>query len=61
MAGWSTAAPAPRQGKPHHYHFDLFALDTILALRSPVTRKEIGNAMEGHVLGRGSLIGLFSR
>jgi hypothetical protein len=55
------SGPCAPPGKPHHYHFDIYALDTILALRAPVTRKEIGNAMEGHILGKGSLMGLFSR
>ncbi len=55
------SGPCAPPGKPHHYHFDIYALDTMLALRAPVTRKEIGNAMEGHMLGKGSLMGLFSR
>ncbi|MDD1705668.1 MAG: YbhB/YbcL family Raf kinase inhibitor-like protein [Methanoregulaceae archaeon] len=55
------SGPCPPPGRPHHYHFDVYALDSILALRAPVTRKDIGDAMEGHMLGKGSLTGLFSR
>jgi hypothetical protein len=55
------SGPCAPPGIPHHYHFYIYALDIILALRAPVTRKEIGNAMEGHILGKGSLMGLFSR
>jgi len=55
------SGPCAPPGKPHHYHFDVYALDILLALRAPVARKEIGNAMEGHIIGKGELIGLFSR
>jgi Raf kinase inhibitor-like YbhB/YbcL family protein len=55
------SGPCCPQGCTHHYHFDVYALDVLLPLRAPVTRKEIGKAMEGHVLGRGTLTGLFSR
>lgn len=55
------SGPCAPPGNPHHYHFDLFALDLVLSLRAPVSRKEIGKAMEGHILGKGSLVGLFAR
>jgi hypothetical protein len=55
------SGPCAPPGKPHHYHFDVYALDITLALRAPATRKEIGKAMEGHILGKGSLTGLFAR
>jgi Raf kinase inhibitor-like YbhB/YbcL family protein len=53
--------PCPPPGKPHRYFFRIYALDTPLHLRAPVTRKSIGAAMEGHVIGRGDLMGIFSR
>ncbi|NYT07727.1 MAG: YbhB/YbcL family Raf kinase inhibitor-like protein [Methanomicrobiales archaeon] len=53
--------PCPPPGKPHHYFFRLYALDTLLHLRAPVTRKSVGAAMEGHVIARGELVGIFSR
>lgn len=53
--------PCPPPGKPHRYFFRLFALDTALHLRAPVTRKSIGAAMEGHVTGHGELMGTFGR
>lgn len=55
------SGPCAPQGKPHRYRFDLSALDIVLALRAPVTRKDIGEAMEGHILGKGSLTCLFAR
>jgi Raf kinase inhibitor-like YbhB/YbcL family protein len=53
--------PCPPPGKPHRYFFRLSALDTPLHIRAPVTRKSIGAAMEGHILGKGELMGIFSR
>jgi Raf kinase inhibitor-like YbhB/YbcL family protein len=55
------SGPCCPAGTTHHYHFEIYALDSLLTLRAPVTRKEIGKAMEGHVLGKGTLKGLFSR
>lgn len=53
--------PCPPPGKPHRYFFRLLALDTLLHLRAPVTRKSIGAAMDGHILANGELMGTFSR
>ena len=53
--------PCPPPGKPHRYSFLLLALDTVLHLRAPVTRKSIGAAIEGHILAKGELVGIFSR
>ena len=53
--------PCPPPGKPHRYIFRLYALDTLLHLRAPVTRKSIGAAMQGHIIGQGELMGTFGR
>ncbi len=52
--------PRPPGSKPHHYHFQLFALDTMLALPSGASRGQLLAAMNGHVLAKGDLVGLFS-
>lgn len=52
-------APAP--GPYHHYTFQLFALDTKLSLGPEATRAELMKAMEGHILGKGVLVGRFHR
>jgi Raf kinase inhibitor-like YbhB/YbcL family protein len=57
---------APAAGPPHHYTFELFALDTTLdvpAVGAPPaqTRAAILAAMAGHVRGKGVLVGLFHR
>lgn len=53
--------PCPPPGKPHRYVFKLFALDKALGLPPGATASEATKAMEGHVLGRAELIGLFER
>ncbi len=53
--------PCPPRGKPHHYHFKVYALDTTLNLPPEATRKELEKAMEGHVIQWGELVGLYER
>jgi Raf kinase inhibitor-like YbhB/YbcL family protein len=50
--------PCPPIGK-HRYFHKLFALDTVLPdLKQPTTAK-LGKAMEGHVILRAELVGLY--
>jgi Raf kinase inhibitor-like YbhB/YbcL family protein len=53
--------PCPPPGKPHRYFFHLYALDTLLDLRTPVTKKSIDAAMQGHIVGQGELLGTYGR
>lgn len=53
--------PCPPAGPPHHYAFELFALDTKTELPATATRDEVTKAMDGHVLGHSVLIGLYNR
>jgi len=46
--------PCPR--RTHNYVFTLFALDTMVNLPPGATRAQLDNAMQGHVLARGTLI-----
>lgn len=57
--GWF--GPHPSDGRPHHYHFQLFALDTALALPAGADREQLLAAMKGHVLAKGDLVGLFTK
>ncbi len=52
---------AGAQGPYHHYTFELFALDTKLDLGADATRADVLNAMQGHILGKGLLVGRFHR
>jgi hypothetical protein len=48
-------------GPYHHYTFELYALDTKLDLKEDATRDDIMKAMDGHILGKGILVGRFHR
>jgi Raf kinase inhibitor-like YbhB/YbcL family protein len=52
---------APPPGPYHHYTFELFALDTKLDLTPDASRADVMKAMEGHILGKGVLVGRFHR
>lgn len=53
--------PHPSGSKPHRYVFQLFALDTNLTLDANAGRSDIIAALDGHVLAKGRLLGLFTR
>lgn len=53
--------PCPPRGPAHRYVFRLLALDADLDLPPGLTRGELEEAVEGHVLGVGELVGLYSR
>jgi len=52
--------PCPPIGK-HRYFFKLFALDTVLKLPGGKTKKEVKKAMEGHIIERVELVGLYRK
>jgi Raf kinase inhibitor-like YbhB/YbcL family protein len=53
--------PAPPAGKPHGYHFVVYALDAALDLRPNLTRPELLEAIKGHILGQGELVPVYER
>ncbi len=54
--------PCPPRGDGiHHYQFTLFALDIRLNVANGVTKKELLQAMQGHVLGEAQIVGIFKR
>jgi len=52
--------PCPPSGT-HRYFFKLYALDTSLDLASNANKKQLLQAMEGHVLAQAELMGVYSR
>src|SRR5262245_32888197 len=52
---------APAAGPHHHYPWELFALDTKLHLSPEATRPDVLKATDGHILGKGVLVGKFHR
>ncbi len=54
--------PCPGVGaSPHHYVFELYALDTKLDLPAGSVRADLLKAMDGHVLGKATYFALFGR
>lgn len=51
--------PCPPPGKPHHYHFRLFALNARLDLRAGADAKQVEAAMKGHTLATAELVATF--
>jgi Raf kinase inhibitor-like YbhB/YbcL family protein len=57
---------AAAAGTPHHYVFELYALDTMIDVPAvgaspPQTRAAVMAAMAGHVRAKGVYVGLFKR
>lgn len=53
--------PAPPPGKPHHYHFKVYAIDAVLDLKPGLTKAELLEAIKGHVVGEGELVAIYER
>jgi Raf kinase inhibitor-like YbhB/YbcL family protein len=45
----------------HHYHFMVYALDTKLNLDITSDKAALEKAMEGHILAKGELVGLYKK
>ncbi len=56
----SYGGPCPPSGS-HRYFFKLYALDATLNLGADTTKKGLEKAMEGHVIARAELIGVYKR
>jgi Raf kinase inhibitor-like YbhB/YbcL family protein len=44
----------------HHYHLEVLALDTTLPLMAGASRADVASAIQGHVVGTGEVVGLFT-
>jgi Raf kinase inhibitor-like YbhB/YbcL family protein len=52
--------PCPPDGE-HRYFFRIFALDTRLELKEGAEYNELVQAIEGHILAKGELMGLYKK
>jgi len=52
--------PCPPSGS-HRYYVRLFALDTDLGLSPGATHEELTEAMDGHILARAELMGIYRK
>jgi Raf kinase inhibitor-like YbhB/YbcL family protein len=56
------SGPHPPVGDaPHHYHFQLYALDNILAVPPGASLDQLLAAMKDHVLAKGALVGRYAQ
>jgi hypothetical protein len=54
------SGPCPPSGI-HHYHFKIYALDTLLDLGKGATKLEVEKKMSPHILAFGELVGIYKR
>jgi len=62
--GWGLSmyrGPAPPGGTVHHYDFVVLALDSELDLPPGLSRSELLEAIDGHVIGQGNMVPLYRR
>jgi Raf kinase inhibitor-like YbhB/YbcL family protein len=60
QAGYFGPRP-PQDGKLHAYHFRIYALDAALSLPEGLNKDQLLEAIDGHVLGTGMLMGHYER
>ncbi len=53
--------PCPPRGNSHRYFFKLYALDSDVPLKSGATKQAVLNAIQGHIVGEGQLMGKYKR
>ena len=54
--------PCPPPGAtPHHYIFEIYALDTKIDLPAGSPRADLLKAMDGHVVGKATYVGIYGR
>ncbi len=61
ITGYRPPCPPQNVPQPHHYAFDLFALDAKADVPETATRADVMKAMDGHILGHDSLVVPFNR
>jgi Raf kinase inhibitor-like YbhB/YbcL family protein len=61
ITGYRPPCPPQNVDLPHHYAFELFALDIRPDLPLTATRSDLLKAMDGHVVAHASIIAPFSR
>jgi Raf kinase inhibitor-like YbhB/YbcL family protein len=58
--GYAPVSPLTGHGE-HHYHFEVFALDVPLSLPRGAGRSALIEAMRGHVVAWGDIVGTYER
>jgi Raf kinase inhibitor-like YbhB/YbcL family protein len=55
------SGPKPPPGGSHKYHFDLYALDTVLPVEGGVTAARLQELMRDHIVAKTTLMGTYRR
>jgi len=58
--GLNYHGPCPPSGT-HRYFFKIFALDTMLNLKEGISKGQLEKTMQGHILDKAELVGLYRR
>jgi len=53
--------PCPPPGRPHRYQFTIYAVNQSLELKAGVSKKQLINAIQGHILAQSQLTGIYQR
>jgi Raf kinase inhibitor-like YbhB/YbcL family protein len=53
--------PCPPPGKPHHYHFRLYALNFVMGSKPGLSASELERLIQGHEVASTELVGIFER
>jgi len=61
FGGFGYGGPCPPPGKPHRYFFKIYALDAQLNLKPGARKNDLVQAMQGHILAEGQLVGTYQR
>lgn len=56
----SYLGPCPVEGA-HRYFFKIYALDDMLDLEPDANKRKLENAMEGHILAKGEIVGVYRK
>ena len=59
--GVNAYTPPCPPDREHRYFFKLYALDAVLALDENSSKKDVLNAMQGHILAEAELMGKYKR
>jgi Raf kinase inhibitor-like YbhB/YbcL family protein len=59
-SGYTGPMPPAGHGV-HHYHFKVYALDVAIDLAPGATKNQLVEAMKGHILAEGELVGTYER
>lgn len=52
--------PCPPSGS-HHYHFKIYALDTMLEIPATFKKAEVEEAMKNHIIDQSETVGIYQR